>query len=326
MIQRLERRLGRYAIPHLMNYIIGGYVIGYLIYVASMMTGQPYILYLTLDPRLILQGQVWRLVTWVLFPPIQNVFFEIIMMVFYWQLGTVLENTWGTFRFNLYIFGGMIFTIIGAFLVFAYEYIVTGIPVSLSGYFSTEYINLSIFLAFAVSYPEMRVLLYFIIPVKMKWMALVYGLIAAYEFVMSGTAGKVAIVASLLNFIVFYLMTRNYKSISPYEQARKRKWRQATGSRGRSAGQPGGSPFGGFSGRQTGGSPFGKHSDGQGQGGSPFGGFAGSGGTVNIARHKCAVCGRTDVSNPELTFRFCSKCNGNYEYCNDHLFTHKHVE
>ena len=222
MIQRMERRLGRYAIPHLMNYIIGGYVIGYLIYVASMMTGQPYILYLTLDPRLILQGQVWRLVTWVLFPPIQIVFFEIIMMVFYWQLGTVLENTWGTFRFNLYIFGGMIFTIIGAFLVFAYEYIVTGIPVSLSGYFSTEYINLSIFLAFAVSYPEMRVLLYFIIPVKMKWMALVYGLIAAYEFVMSGTAGKVAIVASLLNFIVFYLMTRNYKSISPYEQARKR--------------------------------------------------------------------------------------------------------
>ena len=221
-------------------------------------------------------------------------------MVFYWQLGTVLENTWGTFRFNLYIFGGMIFTVIGAFLVFIYEYAVTGIPVSLSGYFTTEYINLSIFLAFAVSYPEMRVLLYFIIPVKMKWMALVYGLIAAYEFVMSGMAGKVAIVASLLNFIVFYLLTRNYKSISPYEQARKRKWRRATAGTGQTGGQS--------------------------AGGSPFGGFSGSGKTVNISRHKCAVCGRTDVSNPELTFRFCSKCNGNYEYCNDHLFTHKHVE
>ena len=296
MIQRLERRFGRYAIPHLMNYIIGGYLIGYLVYVASLMTDQPLIMYLTLDPRLILQGQVWRLVSWVLIPPMQNVFFEIIMMVFYWQLGTVLENTWGTFRFNLYIFGGILFTIIGAFVVFIATYLMTGIPVSLNGYFSTEYINLSIFLAFAVSYPDMQVLLYFIIPVKMKWMAIVYALIALYEFAMSGLAGKVAIVASLLNFIVFYLMTRNYKSISPYERARQHKWKRESAPRGQ-ANTAGSSPFGGFHGR----------------------------GPVNISRHKCAVCGRTDISNPELTFRFCSKCNGNYEYCNDHLFTHKHV-
>ena len=56
MIHKLERRFGRYAIPRLMNYVIGGYMIGYLIYLASMMTHQPLILYLTLDPRLILRG------------------------------------------------------------------------------------------------------------------------------------------------------------------------------------------------------------------------------------------------------------------------------
>ncbi len=299
MIHKLERRFGRYAIPHLMNYVIGGYMIGYLIYLASMMTHQPLILYLTLDPRLILQGQVWRLFTWVLFPPVQNVFFEIIMMVFYWQLGTMLENTWGTFRFNLYIFGGVICTIIGAFVAFGLEYVMTGIPVSLSGYFSMQYINLSIFLAFAVSYPNMQVLLYFIIPVKMKWMAIVYALIAVYDFAMSGMAGRVAILASLMNFIIFYLMTKNYKSVSPYDFKIKR-------------------PHNGF--RRASSASSADSSQGT------FGGFSGSGKKVNIARHKCAVCGRTDVSNPELTFRFCSKCNGNYEYCNDHLFTHKHVD
>lgn len=299
MIQRLERRLGRYAIPHLMNYIIGGYLIGYLVYVASMMTKVPLIMYLTLDPALILRGQVWRLVSWILIPPLQNVFFEIIMMVFYWQLGTMLENTWGSFRFNLYMFGGMIFTVIGAFILFLAEYAITGIPVSLSGYFSTEYINLSIFLAFAVSYPDMQILLYFLIPVKMKWMAIVYGLIVVYEFAVSGVAGKVAIAASLLNFIVFYLMTRNYKSISPYESARKAKWKQKMEG-------------------------FGSGASSNTSTGSPFGGFSGGSTRVNISRHRCAICGRTDISNPELTFRFCSKCNGNYEYCNDHLFTHEH--
>ena len=298
MIQRLERRLGRYAIVHLMNYIIGGYLIGYLVYVASMMTRMPLLNYLTLDPKLILSGQVWRLVSWILIPPLQNPFFEIIMMVFYWQLGTMLENTWGAFRFNLYMFGGMIFTVIGSFILFFIEYFATGIPLSLSGYFSTEYINLSIFLAFAVSYPDMQVLLYFLIPVKMKWMAIVYGLIVVYDFAVTGLPGKVAILASLLNFIVFYLMTRNYKSVSPYEAARKAKWKA-----------------------QTKGFNTGKANN---AGGNPFSGFSGNSRNVNISRHKCAICGRTDISNPELTFRFCSKCNGNYEYCNDHLFTHEH--
>ena len=303
MIQRLERRFGQYAIPRLMNYIIGGYMIGYLIYVASMMTGRPLISYLVLDPHWIVQGQVWRLVSWVLLPPIQNVFFEIIMMVFYWQLGTMLEARWGAFRFNLYILGGILCTIIGAFLVYGFMFFTTGISVSLNGYFTTEYINLSIFLAFAISYPDMQVLLYFLIPVKMKWMAIVYGVIVAYQFLMTGLPGKVAIAASLANFLIFCLMSGH----------------KTTGTFYRSAGPRMGKRFAGFG-------PGKRSSNGPAPGAAPFGGFSsGSDRTMNISRHKCSICGRTDISNPELVFRFCSKCNGNYEYCNDHLFSHKHI-
>lgn len=296
MIQKLERKFGKYSVPHLMNYIIGGYIIGYCIYIISLMTGTNWLSMLQLQPHLVLQGQVWRIVSWVLIPPIQNPLFELIMMFFYWQLGNMLEGTWGTFRFNLYIFGGIFFTIIGSFVAYGVLYAVLGIPAALGGYFTTEYINMSIFLAFAVSYPDMQIMLYFLIPIKMKWMSILYGILIGYEFLVSGFAGRVAIISSMLNFAIFFLMTRNYKSISPYEQARKAKWKKAAASAAK------------------------------GPGPSSSGGFPGGGKNVNIARHKCAICGRTDISNPELTFRFCSKCNGNYEYCNDHLFTHQHKE
>ena len=159
---------------------------------------------------------------------------------------------------------------------------------------------MSIFLAFALSYPDMQILLYFIIPVKMKWMAVVYGVLIFFEFISVGWAGKVAIIASLLNFIIFFITTRNWRTISPKEQMRKARYRQATGQ---------GGGFAGFGG--------GRHSTSDSQQ---------SRRNEPVGRHKCAICGRTDVSNPELTFRFCSKCNGNYEYCNDHLFTHTHVQ
>lgn len=271
-LNKLERKIGRYAIPGLMRYIIICYVIGYVVSIAA----PGLVSYLTLEPYQIFHhGQIWRLVSWVLIPPQTNILFAIIMMIFYYQLGMNLERTWGTFRFNVYIFGGMIFTIIGALLL----YFIMGQPASLGGYFSTYYINLSIFLAFAVCYPDMQVMLYFIIPIKMKWLAIVYAVLAAYSAIMSGWVGRVAIFASLLNFIIFFLSTRNYKAYSPHEMKRKKDFK-----------------------RQT------KQPRGQ------------------VTRHKCAICGRTEQDDPTLEFRFCSKCDGNYEYCQDHLFTHKHIK
>lgn len=285
-LNKLERKFGRHAITGLMKYIIICYIIGYIIeFVAPR-----FMSFLTLEPYMIFHyGQVWRLVSWILIPPQTNIFFAIIMMIFYYQLGTVLEQTWGSFRFNVYIFGGMIFTVLGAILM----YFLMGQQV-LGGYFSTYYINLSIFLAFAVCYPDMKVMLYFIIPIKMKWMAIVYAALAVASAISSGWVARVAILASLLNFIIFFLMTRNMKAYSPHEMKRKRDFRRQMGQSG-------------MGGRTT---NAGNGRSGQGQ----------------ITRHKCAICGRTELDDPNLEFRFCSKCDGNYEYCQDHLFTHKHVK
>lgn len=285
-LNKLERKFGRHVITGLMKYIIICYIIGYIIeFVAPR-----FMSFLTLEPYMIFHyGQVWRLVSWILIPPQTNIFFAIIMMIFYYQLGTVLEQTWGSFRFNVYIFGGMIFTVLGAILM----YFLMGQQV-LGGYFSTYYINLSIFLAFAVCYPDMKVMLYFIIPIKMKWMAIVYAALAVASAISSGWVARVAILASLLNFIIFFLMTRNMKAYSPHEMKRKRDFRRQMGQSG-------------MGGRTT---NAGNGRSGQGQ----------------ITRHKCAICGRTELDDPNLEFRFCSKCDGNYEYCQDHLFTHKHVK
>ncbi len=277
LLNKMDRRLGKYAVPNLIVYLLGGYAIGFVLqYVA------PDVLNLmTLEPYYILRGQVWRLVTWVLMPPDSNLLFAVIMMMFYYQLGLSLERTWGAFRFNVYIFGGLIFTIIGAFLLYGIFYAVYGVGLPVMGsFFTTNYINMGIFLAFAVCYPEMQVFLYFIIPIKMKWLAGVYGVLILFNIIQSGWPVRMAIVMSLLNFLLFYVSTRDFHKISPKEihrrQAFKRQVRQAA---------------------------------------------PGSG----VTKHKCAICGRTEQDDPSLEFRFCSKCDGNYEYCQDHLFTHQHI-
>ena len=274
-LNKMERKFGRYAIHNLSAYIIALYVAGYLLYffAPSSIFG-----YLTLEPYYILHGQIWRLVTWILIPPESPGIFTIIMLFFYYSLGNSLEQTWGAFRYNVYIFMGMISTVLGAFLLYA---IFGGNVLFGSALFSTYYINMSIFLAFALSYPNMQVMLYFFIPIKMKWMGILYGFFIVYSFVKSSWVGKVAIIASLLNFIVFFLMTRDYRRVSPKEIRRKQNFK-----RQRNTAKPG-------NGRQP--------------------------------MHKCAVCGRTELDGDDLEFRYCSKCDGNYEYCQDHLFTHQHV-
>lgn len=270
-LNRMERKIGRYAIPNLSMYIIGAYIIGYVLHflAPTMLYG-----YLSLEPYYILRGQIWRLVTWVLIPPESPGIFTIIMLMLYYSLGMSLERSWGTFRYNVYIFLGLISTVIGAFILYAFGVDGGG------ALFSTYYINMSIFLAFAVSYPNMEVLLYFIIPVKIKWMGILYGVFIVASFAQSTWVGRVAIIASLFNFIVFFLMTRNYRQVSPKEIRRKQKFRQQVNQA------------------------------------APGNG---------VTRHKCAICGRTEKDGDHLEFRFCSKCDGNYEYCQDHLFTHEHV-
>ena len=276
-LNKLERKFGRHAIPNLIVWVLAGYAIGYtLSFIAPGLLN-----YMTLEPHYILRGQIWRLVSWVLVPPDSNLIFMLIMIMFYYQLGQTLEHTWGTFRFNVYIFGGIIFTVIGAFILYGVMYLAYGVPViGMGDFFTTNYINMSIFLAFAVCYPNMQVLLYFIIPIKMKWLAVVYGVLIFFSLIATNWAGRVAIIMSLLNFIVFYLSTRNYKRMSPQEIRRRQNFKSQMRQ---SAPKPG------------------------------------------VSKHKCAICGRTELDDPTLEFRFCSKSEGNYENSQDHLFTHEHI-
>ncbi len=278
-LDKLERKLGRFAIPNLTVYLLAGYVIGFgVMYLMPDLLG-----WLTLEPALIVRGQVWRLVSWVLIPPTRYPISLLFLILLYYSLGTALERTWGTFRYNVYIFSGLIFTVLGVFILYAVYFFGfhVELPLSLAGMVSTNYITMSIFLAFAAIYPEMEVYLYFILPIKMKWMALVYAAMALHYFIRGGIVTRVAIGASLLNFVIFFLSSRNMRRFSPKERVRKAKFK-----------------------RQS--APHMHYSNG--------------------AKHRCAVCGRTELDDPCLEFRFCSKCNGNYEYCQDHLFTHEHVK
>lgn len=318
MLNNLERKIGKYAIPNLMNYLVGGYAIGYLLLMIQSVTGWQFLNLMTLEPYYIIHGiQLWRLITWVLIPPSMSIWFVIAVALCYWPLGRTLEQTWGTFRFNLYVFGGIIFTIIGAFVEYA---ILAGLGIDRPGLgsgISTYYINLTLFLAFAVCFPNMQMLLYFIIPVRMKWLAILYAVFVAFDFFQSGWTNKILILSSVLNFLIFYFATRDYKSISPGEMRRKAAWKNAT---------KGFADFSGSSDRTGGGGAQGSWTRSAASHGSEKAYSQASGGSGVISRHKCAICGRTELTNPELEFRFCSKCNGNYEYCNDHLFTHTHVE
>lgn len=282
-IDRMERRFGKYAVPNLTAYIVGCYIIGYAV---SQFMPRIFSM-LLLEPVLILHGQVWRLFTWLFVPVSGNVLSLVIMSFLYYSLGRILEQNWGVFRYNLYIFSGIIFTVIGAFAA----YFVMGggnSIVNMSFLFSTNYINMSIFLAFAVSFPNMEVMLYFILPIKMKWMALVYAAGIGYSFVLGNTPARIAILASILNFLLFFFSIRKkYYSSSMRKRSFEKKVNRAQHMRGKSqAGEN----------------------------------------ASSAAVHRCAVCNRTNLTNPELEFRYCSKCNGNYEYCQDHLFTHEHVK
>ena len=274
LLDKMERRFGRYAIRNLTMYLLAGYAIGYLL----SFTMPQLLTYFTLEPALILKGQVWRLLSWVIIPPNDNIIFVIFMMLLYYSLGNTLESYWGAFRYNVYIFSGILFTVIGAFIV-------NGLIGGITGFgslYSTYYINMSIFLACASIMPDYQLLLYGIIPIKMKWLAVLDVVLLAVDAVQGGLIIRIVIIASLLNFIIFFFCNRNLRGHSPKQAARRKKFQKQISR--------------------------------------PQNQYAGG------AKHRCAVCGRTELDNPTLEFRYCSKCNGNYEYCQDHLFTHEHVK
>lgn len=281
-MSNFEKRFGKYAINNLSLILILCYVVGYIIEMVNM----GFLSFLTLDPYAILHGQVWRIFTWIIIPPSSLDPFTIIMLLFYYNIGTSLERTWGTYRYNVYLLSGMFFTVIGSMVWLGIQYLGGG-PIQTLGsisarasiYFSTYYINMSIFLAFAATFPNVQVLLMFLIPVKVKWLGILYGLVLVYDFLFAGNlVTKIAIAASLLSFVIFFFTSRSHIHMSPKQMKRRAEFRQDIRRNSR------------------------------------------------VTKHKCAICGQTEDDDPALEFRFCSKCNGNYEYCQHHLFTHTHVQ
>ena len=166
-------------------------------------------------------------------------------------------------------------------------------------------VNRAMFLAYIVMVPNATFMVSFLIPVKAKWLGIIYGILMGYEVIQyirmgiayGGSLGflyygrAVAIVISALNFLIFFMMTRNYRRISPSEMKRRAQFRKKMNDAKWESGN-----VVEFRGRNV------------------------------ITRHRCAVCGKTELDDDTLEFRFCSKCDGNYEYCSEHLYTHTHVK
>lgn len=299
-MSNFEKKFGKYAIKNLSLILIMCYACGYLM----KWINPGFFTYLYLNPyEIIHHFQIWRLLTWLIVPPDSFDFWTLLMLYFYYSIGTSLERTWGTYRYNVYIFSGILFTAVGAFILYGVSSLLgaqsLGLWTMVNGYityptmFSTYYVNMSIFLAYAATFPDYEVLLFFILPIKVKFLGIIYGAMLVYQFIVGyGTSSalfyynlgiRFVITASLLNFVVFFFTSRRKVRRGPIRITRQQAAKQQS-----------------------------------------FRHEAKKSGS--ITRHKCAVCGRTDETNPELEFRFCSKCNGNYEYCQDHLFTHTHVQ
>ncbi len=195
--QKLERIFGKYAVPNLMKYICVIYVVGYLI---QMFNPLLYFYYLDLDAEAILHGHIWRIITFIFYPPSTSFLWMIVALFVYYSLGMTLERVWGTFKYNFFYFTGVILLVLAAILI----YLVTGYSVQLY----PTYMTFSIFLAYALTFPETTFLLYFIIPIKAKWLAIAEVVLYLFYFVaLPGLGNKVAILVSLLNVALFFLLT-----------------------------------------------------------------------------------------------------------------------
>ena len=197
-IDKLERRFGHIAIHDLMMIIVIGQAVVFL--AEFFMPGLGIWSKLSLYMPAVLQGEVWRLLTFIFVPSSSTPFSLVLTLYLMWLIGHTLEQSWGDFRFNVYYFLGVsnltdnnVVGVLGAILAAA-----------VTGWGTTYYLNLSLFFAFAMLYPEMRLLLFFIIPVKVKWLALFSGVLCLFGFVFGTWADRLSVLFSLLNFLIFF--------------------------------------------------------------------------------------------------------------------------
>ena len=268
------------GVSNLMLYIAIGTAIVYLFRMIDPSNLLYY--FLVFDRGAILSGQVWRLITYIFVPMSGNVLFLAISLYFYYFIGKSIESAWGPFRFNLFYLCGVVITDLAALLL--------GVNADIS------YLNMSLLLAFATLYPENRVLLFYIIPIKMKYLAWFYLAVTVYELFAYPFPYNLFSVVALLNYFLFF--GSDVLRVLP----------DFLRPSGRTA-----KPFGSFSQQRQKPNPNWAKDYQKKTAPAPY-------------RHKCTVCGRTDVENPYLEFRYCSRCNGYYCYCIEHINDHAHIQ
>ena len=308
-MKKLRNRFERFCyanrtkgIPNLMLYITIGTAI---VYILSQIDSSS-VLYnaLCFNRSLILQGQVWRLFTYVFTHNAGNILLMMISLLCYFSLGRAMENLWGTFRFNLFYFTGIILMDIFA-MVFGGTTVAVGsyvIDVStLIGGNLVYHLNLSLFLAYATLYPDAHFLLFFIIPVKAWIFALIDLVLVISDVVQYTAAGLFPFslfpLVAIANYFLFF--GKDVVNVIPLS------WRLNARRLFKKKSQ-----------KKTGTVPF-----------PTAGSYQATTATAKAPyTHKCTVCGRTDVTNPELEFRYCSRCNGYHCYCEDHISNHTHIQ
>lgn len=185
-IDTLAWKIKRYTIRNLMNYI----VIGMAIVFGLDMALSNVSLYnlLSLNMAKVGQGEVWRLITFIFLPPNSSPIWIIFSLYFYWMIGSALQNQWGTAKFNLYYLIGIVGNILAALI---------------TGYGTNQFLNLSLFFAFAASYPDYEMMIFFILPVKMKWLAILNAILFVWQLITGTWSVRAAIIMSIINVILF---------------------------------------------------------------------------------------------------------------------------
>ncbi len=271
-IDRFCRQHPRFGIPNLMNVIVLGTAIVYLL---DLFNGFFASQVISFNAYLIFHGQIWRLVTFIFAPLTYSPVSFVLSLYFYWWIGSILEREWGTARFNFYYLLGVVLNIVFGLI---------------AGSASIAYLNLSLFFAFAALYPDTWIRLFFFIPVKIKWVAWVDAAFFAgtviINLVQRNLVGALLPLVAILNFLLFFwgdamdTLAQRRRHFRHQHSAQTVNFKKATKSVYHEKGYI----------------------------------------------HKCAVCGKTDTDYPDMQFRYCSKCNGYYCYCEEHINNHVHIQ
>ncbi len=258
-----------------------------IVYLFTMFSQNEILYYwLSFDRDLILKGQIWRLFTYPLLTYQSNILMQLLYLFCYYSLGQAMENIWGTLRFNLFYLTGVLMMDVYCMIF--------------GGYADVYYLNLSLFLSYATLYPDAHFLLFFIIPVKAWIFALIDLVSVVFGLIVYPFPSNLFSVISLANYFLFF--GKDVLNVLPmsWRANARRLFRKKSK---KSDGGPKVVPF------------------------PRAGSYEASTATVKAPyNHRCTVCGRTDVSDPELEFRYCSRCKGYHCYCEDHIRSHEHIE